>query len=418
MLLTLIGARSAAHPMPSSILMMDVARNGIDAELKLPLKELQIAVSQDVTTDPQTLVSRLGPWLTSYLLEHIHPRGLDGRPWSVRIRSMSVARGEQAGTGAYDELTVQLWLTPAPGGDVRHFDLYYDAIIHQLVTHKALVSLREDWEGGQTGEGGGMEVGFLGVNPEDNTIPPLPVRLGEGSSWRGFRRMVVLGIDHISNGTDHLLFLLVLLLPAPLIARAGKWSEGGDTKYAAVRLLRIITAFTIGHSVTLLAGALGWLRLPQQPVEILIAFSILVTAVHALRPLFPGRESLVATGFGLVHGLAFAGIVGRLHLSSPRLALSILGFNVGIELMQLFVMLMVVPWLLLLGSYRHYSIVRVGGAIGAGVAAMAWIAERWAGRPNGITAAVEKGASQGKWIVLTIALFAGGSYLMHMRKGK
>jgi HupE / UreJ protein len=93
--------------------------------------------------------------------------------------------------------------------------------------------------------------------------------------------------------------------------------------------LRIVTAFTLGHSLTLLAGALGWLRLPGQPVEILIAVSILVSAAHAQRPLFPGREAQVAAGFGLVHilvhGLAFTGTLAGLHLSAGPLALSILG---------------------------------------------------------------------------------------------
>ncbi|RZK63066.1 MAG: HupE/UreJ family protein [Hymenobacter sp.] len=123
---------------------------------------------------------------------------------------------------------------------------------------------------------------------------------------------------------------------------------GGHSPGLGQWRLRIVTAFTLGHSRTLLLGALGWVHLPSQPVEVLIAGASLVSAVHAWRPVFPGREGWVAAGFGLVHGLAFASKLAGLHLDAGRLGLSILGFNLGIELMQLFVLALTVPWLLLL----------------------------------------------------------------------
>ena len=85
-------------------------------------------------------------------------------------------------------------------------------------------------------------------------------------------------MQHISEGTDHLLFLLVLLLPAPLLLKQKRWGRFGGTRYSLIRLLKIVTAFTLEHSLTLIIGALGWLWLPVQPVEVLIAFSILVSA--------------------------------------------------------------------------------------------------------------------------------------------
>jgi hypothetical protein len=97
-------------------------------------------------------------------------------------------------------------------------------------------------------------------------------------------------MQHIREGTDHLLFILVLLLPATLTWEAGSWASYGGGRYSFVRLLRVVIALTIGHSITLLAGTLHWLKLPPQPVEVLIAFSILVTALHAMRPIFPCRR--------------------------------------------------------------------------------------------------------------------------------
>src|SRR5205085_5027649 len=109
------------------------------------------------------------------------------------------------------------------------------------------------------------------------------------------------------------------------------------------------------------AGALHWLSLPQQPVEVLIACSILITAIHAVRPIFPGREAKVAAAFGLVHGLAFATVLADLKLSAGPMALSILGFNIGIELTQLFVLALTVPWFIILSFTPAHEPVRVGG---------------------------------------------------------
>lgn len=162
----------------------------------------------------------------------------------------------------------------------------------------------------------------------------------------------------------------MLLLPATLLVNGKEWSGFGGTKYSIARLLKIVPAFTFGHSITLLIGALGWLELPQQAVEVLIAVSILISVVHAIRPIFPGKEMYVAAGFGLVHGLAFATVLSNLNLNAAPMALSILGFNVGIELMQFFVIAVTVPWLILLSLTAFYKWFRIAGAALAAVAAV------------------------------------------------
>lgn len=140
--------------------------------------------------------------------------------------------------------------------------------------------------------------------------------------------MVGMGIGHIADGTDHQLFLLTLLLPAPLLAVRRRW-RGVTTTGAVIRRISAITlAFTLGHSLTLILGTLG-LPVPQQPVEAAIAVSVLVASAHALRPLFPGREPLVAGPFGLIHGMAFSTTLAQLNLTGSQLALSLLGFNVA-----------------------------------------------------------------------------------------
>jgi hypothetical protein len=139
---------------------------------------------------------------------------------------------------------------------------------------------------------------------------------------------------------------------------------------------------------------------------VLIAFSILVSAGHAWRPLFPGKERLVAGGFGLIHGMAFAATLTNLHLSAGPMALSILGFNIGIELMQLFVIAVTIPWLILLSPSPWYRWVRIGGALLAGIAAIAWMLERVTGSSNLISLPLSNLADKGIWVIGMIAIIA------------
>ena len=209
-------------------------------------------------------------------------------------------------------------------------------------------------------------------------------------------------------------FLLVLLLAAPLLISDKRWGDFGGTRYALKRLVKIITAFTIGHSLTLLAGAIGWLRLPNQPIEVLIAVSILVSAIHVLKPIFPNREAIVAAGFGLIHGLAFANTLSDLQLDTAAMTLSILGFNIGIELQQLLVVALIVPSLIVLSKQaKLYDFIRIGGAIWAGVAATAWIVQRISGKSNAITEGVAQVFVYSRWLILALAILAAGSYVFN-----
>lgn len=412
LLLTLLGwlatGAAQAHPMPNSVVLLDLHPAGVGAELQLPLGELQAAFGHDAARHPETLVAHLGPALGAYLQQHVRPSSPDGRPWTVAVQSLQVRAAEQIATGPYQELTARLWLAPPAGASPRAFRLSYDVILHQVATHVALVRVRRDWEMGRVGaDEAPIEAGVIRLDVVNNVIPPLDIRPAGGGWWAGFRGMVALGLRHIAEGTDHLLFLLALLLPAPLLlTKARRWGRFGGGRYSLGRLLRVVTAFTAGHSLTLLAGALGWLRLPGQPVEILIAVSILVSAAHALRPLFAGREAWVAAGFGLVHGLAFAGTLAELHLPAGPMAVSILGFNLGIELMQLFVIALTMPWLLVLSRTPAYSAVRVAGALAAAGAALAWLAERIFNQPNPLAALVARVAHFGPWLLAGLAVAA------------
>ena len=297
---------------------------------------------------------------------------------------------------------VALTMTPPPGAPADRLTFHYDVIFHHLITHTAVVTLASDWRNGITGE----EPVLLGTMRD--TEAAIAIDRSGGSWLRGFAAMFRLGTRHIGEGTDHLLFLLALILPAPLVAAGGRWGgyAGGNT--ALRRIVKVVTAFTLGHSITLVLGALGWVRLPGPVVESAIALSILVSAVHALVPIFRGREVFLAGGFGLVHGLAFAATLTGFGLDPWTLASSVLGFNLGIEAFQLLVILAAMPWLVLLARTRIYGPFRVAGSALTGIAAAAWFAERAFGRINPIVPLVESAAAHALWllaglVVLTLA---------------
>ncbi len=223
-------------------------------------------------------------------------------------------------------------------------------------------------------------------------------------SVSGIGSMFRLGIRHIAEGTDHLLFLLALLLPAPLTAFAGRWAGFAGVRRSLLQILRVVTAFTLGHSITLALAAFGVISVPSRPIEVLIAVSILVSAVHALRPLFPGREPAIAAFFGLVHGLAFAATLGQLALGPWQRVTSLLAFNLGIESMQLLVVAVTMPSLILLSRTPAYSALRTGGALCAGIASLGWIAERSLDWHTSLDVIVERVAHQAPWIALALFL--------------
>ena len=215
-----------------------------------------------------------------------------------------------------------------------------------------------------------------------------------------------LGMHHIAEGTDHLLFLLALLLPAPLMVSRARWGPPAGIRQSLLRIAGIVTAFTIGHSTTLSLAALGFLHIPERPVEVLIAVSILVSALHALRPIFPGREAWIAAFFGLIHGLAFAATLGRLGLGRWERLAGIFAFNLGIETMQIIVVAVTLPSLMLLSRTSAYSMLRIGGAMFAVAASLGWVLERLLDIQTPVDAIVNALAQHALWLALILLLLS------------
>ena len=349
---------AGAHPMPTSAVLLDVGSGKVGGEIVLPLDRLAVALNRPLA--PAQAVGPLRAQLERYTRSHIHAIGSDGRRWSVAVGGAHVDR---------NDLVMSLTLTP-PDGKVTDFDLRYDVIIDQLVTHRAVATIRTQ----RSTATSVRRPQTLGVF--DWSTKSLRVDANGGSWLRGIVATVGLGVQHIGEGADHLVFLLMLLIPAPLVVRRGRWRHGGDGRRSVIRVLHVVTAFAIGHSITLALATLGLIHVPGRLVESLIALSILVSAVHALRPLVPRGEPIIAAGFGLVHGLAFATLLGDLGLSGGALVSSLLGFNLGIELTQLLVVALMMPSLYVLSQTRAYDVLRPALGLFGLVLSGAWLLER------------------------------------------
>jgi hypothetical protein len=192
-----------------------------------------------------------------------------------------------------------------------------------------------------------------------------------------FTAFVHEGVWHIWLGFDHILFLLSLLLPAVLVRRRGKWRAAPDFKGSFWDVARIVTAFTVAHSITLTLAALGIVSLPSRWVESAIALSVVLAALNNVFPIVERGRWIAAFAFGLLHGFGFAGALQDLGLPTGSLALSLAGFNIGVELGQLAIVAAFLPVAFALRTtWAYRRVVLAGGSVVIVAIAGVWLAER------------------------------------------
>jgi hypothetical protein len=193
---------------------------------------------------------------------------------------------------------------------------------------------------------------------EDSREASLDIDRPLATGWLDF---VKLGTEHILTGYDHLLFLLALLA----VAR-GLWS-----------VVKIVTAFTIAHSVTLTLAALGLVKIPDRIIEPLIAATIIWVGLENLLASAPDRRRWMwSFGFGLVHGLGFAAALGELDLHGAALIRGLVGFNVGVEIGQLIFVIVALPLLALLSKGRGATLTPRIASLAAATIGTYWFVER------------------------------------------
>ena len=196
-------------------------------------------------------------------------------------------------------------------------------------------------------------------------------------AWQTLRQYLVDGVWHIWIGYDHILFLLALLLPAVLVRRDGRWQGTPHLPGAIREVVKVVTAFTLAHSITLSLAALQVITLPSRLVESAIALSVVVAALNNLRGTIEGRRWMMAFCFGLLHGFGFASVLADLGLPQGALVLALVGFNLGVEVGQLAIVAVFLPIAFSLRRTRFYQfgVLKIGSLIVAALASW-WLAQR------------------------------------------
>lgn len=203
--------------------------------------------------------------------------------------------------------------------------------------------------------------------------------VASGSVWTTLGEFIYQGIVHIWIGIDHILFLLSLLLTCVLVRRGNQWFAQASVRRIVINTTWIVTAFTLAHSITLSATALGLINFSSRWIEVGIAISVLLVALNNIFPLFT-RLGWLTFAFGLLHGMGFAGILGELGLPADQQLLTVLAFNVGVEIGQMAIVLLLLPLFIFVRNqiwYARYAL--TGTSIVIALVAMQWVVERWIG---------------------------------------
>ncbi len=203
------------------------------------------------------------------------------------------------------------------------------------------------------------------------------------SSFGGFVRE---GVHHILIGYDHILFLLSLLLPSVWIrsrvhdSRTGlahtRWVPSTDLRRASTNVLKVVTAFTVAHSITLALAVFDIVNPPSRWVESIIAASVVLAALNNIWPVISEARWKLTFVFGLVHGFGFASALKDAGLAHGALVGPLVGFNVGVEIGQLCIVAVVLPIAWSLRGTRTYRGAFAGGSLAIATVAGLWLVQR------------------------------------------
>ncbi|MDN4475082.1 HupE/UreJ family protein [Demequina sp. SYSU T00192] len=377
------GAGAAqAHPAETSAVLMTVHEDSVDLELQVPVRQYDQAADAALDVDGGD-VEEHAEELAAYTLARLGLADADG------ALDLVVASVTEATVNDLPTAVIEVVATAPDGSVDGDLTLDYSLLIDRIATHEVYVSMVSDWADGTVTD---EEPALLAVMDWEHTSYVVD---RDGTGWAsGVAATIRLGIDHIAAGPDHVLFLILLLVPAPLLARGRRWTVATDDARAdGRRALRraglLVSCFTVGHTASLALVSTGLLSLPTVVTESLVAGTIIVAGVHALLPLARRGEAWTAGAFGVVHGTAFATTLVALDLSPGALAAAILSFNVGVELAQLVVVVALLPALVWASRSTWYGTFRWGIA-GVGVLAGAtWLAAVIAGRDSVLSGGVD-----------------------------
>jgi hypothetical protein len=357
----LLPALAQAHKPSDAYLQLEVQGSHVEQRFDIALRDLDRELALDADDNGQLEWREVRTrWNDiAQLAQNALALSAEGRPCNAE--SPGTPQLDEHSDGHYVVLT-RRWTCPA---EVHQLDVSYALFAQTDPTHRGIVRV-------QHGEQSDTAVLVPGsaAHRFDTAASDAPPT--------GFAGFVLEGMHHILIGTDHILFLLALLLPAVLVRTpAGGWRAAPSRRQVLTDVLRVVTAFTVAHSITLALAAFDVLNPPSRWVESVIAASVVLAALNNLYPVIrEGRWKLTFV-FGLVHGFGFASALKDIGLTQGGLALPLFGFNLGVELGQLAIVAIFVAAVWTVRDTRLYRGIGLrAGSVAITLLALGWLAER------------------------------------------
>lgn len=370
-----------AHEPDHSYLYMRIYGEAIGGRVEFNGKDINRILGTSINEELQQ--SELSSYI-GQLQEYIKSRvsfSSGGETYTIRFSEPEILPLDET----VDFLRCHFDLEGVPKKLPEKLAIKYNALFDKVETHRGVMIIEYNWKAGIVNNESFIAHAF----GRGNEITELT--LADKGILKGFWALIKLGVWHIWIGLDHILFIVALILPSVVRRRqevgqptAGaaddsyskNWFPVEKFKPAFFYILKIVTFFTIAHSITLALAALEIVNLPSRWVETIIAFSIGLAALHNILPIFKMKESVIAFAFGLFHGFGFASVLGEKGLSGDFMVLSLLGFNVGVELGQVLIICMIFPFLFLLRKQKIYPQIIFYGSIILIFIALYWTIER------------------------------------------
>ncbi|MEM6628439.1 MAG: HupE/UreJ family protein [Bacteroidota bacterium] len=380
---------SKAHQPDQSYIYLRMFDQSTEGTFQINYKNINELLGTNFTDSAK--LADLAPYLPqiqTYILEH-SSFSANGSPLHIEFIDPTIFPAPDAGTFLLQHFEFDE-IQEAPDAMDITFNFFYE----QNQSHSNWLMIESSWKAGVF---------------NNERIPSLIFDQGRGMQtldlsnftlFRGFMLFIYQGMKHIWIGFDHILFLLALLLPS-VITRNGVGEENnfgkqlGENHFltkiapqmpdwaplqafrpALWNVIKVVTFFTIAHSITLSVASLGIVQLPSRMVESIIALSIALAAYHNFRPLFSQREWLIVFGFGLFHGFGFASVLGDLGVTGEYMLLTLLGFNLGVEVGQIVIIILIFPFLFWLRNSKLYPYLLTIGSILLVLVSLYWFAGR------------------------------------------
>lgn len=335
----------------------------LDVSLSLAVRDIEYVIGVDADRNGAVTWGELKaavPQIDAYVAEHLKIRA--GADYECPLGA-GAPLVDHLTDGGYLVLRYKAICAGAPSSSVS---LEYSLLLAENSQHRAFLKF---------GTGAALPVVLNDQNRAAST--DIAAAQNSATGWNALGQFVTEGIRHIWVGYDHILFLVALLLPAVYRREGRGFAPAESFPPVIIDVVKVVTAFTVAHTITLTLTTFTVISLPSRLVESVVAASVVVAALNNITPFVRENRWMMAFLFGLVHGIGFASVIGDLGLQGSALIVPLLGFNLGVEIGQLVIVTGFLPFAFVTRESKFYKhgVLQVGSGIIA-VLALVWFTER------------------------------------------